>query len=75
MLGDTGFNITEGDEIIERLSERFYFLRYLGLAVCGKTQNQSARGQSSMDYSDLTSELQASRLHTARTDEEGFRLG
>src|SRR6516165_9268930 len=44
MLGDTGFNITEGDEIIERLSERFYFLRYVGLAVCGKTQDQSPQG-------------------------------
>ena len=30
---DTGFDITVGDKFIERLSERFYFLRYLGLAL------------------------------------------
>jgi len=39
------------------LSERFYFLRYVGLAVCGKTQNQSPQRPSSMDNTDLISDL------------------
>ncbi len=30
---DTGFDILVGDKIIEGLGERFYFLRYLGLAL------------------------------------------
>jgi hypothetical protein len=32
---DTGFDISLRHENIERLAERFYFLRYVGLAVWG----------------------------------------
>jgi hypothetical protein len=34
-LADTGFYINVGHESIERLGERFYFLRYVGLAPWG----------------------------------------
>jgi hypothetical protein len=42
--GDTGFYITVGDEIIERLSERFYFLRYVGLSSLWKNAEPESSG-------------------------------
>jgi hypothetical protein len=41
--GDTGFYIV-GDEIIERLGERLYFLRYVGLSSLRKNADPESSG-------------------------------
>jgi hypothetical protein len=42
-LADTGFYIRLGHDNIERLGERFYFLRYIGLAPWGAVAEMSFR--------------------------------